>query len=128
VVAVLRSIAAGRHASVKPIQPLLSPVPAGIVEPAIALRRIVRLASLGDVRPAREALVAAGIDAEPLDGLPAIVTVPIDKPAALGIEALTAAYHVTPASVIPLWEDIAIPVPASREYVTTTSSAISTPA
>jgi homoserine dehydrogenase len=128
VVAVLRHIAAGRHAHVKIVEPSLAIVAAGVVEAAIPLQRIVRLASLGDVRPTREALVAGGIEAEPLEGLPAVITVPIDKTTALGIERLASARHVTPASVIPLWDDIAVPPPATREYVTISSSAISTPA
>jgi hypothetical protein len=129
VVAVLRHIAAGRNAGVAPSEASLTPVPTAGLEPAIPLRRIVRLASLGDVRPAREALVDAGIETAPLEGLPAVVTIPIEKTLALRIETLVAARHVVPASVIPLWEDIAVPAPATREYISTiASSAISTPA
>jgi len=129
VVAVLRHIAAGRNVGVTPSEPSLVPVRADALEPAIPLRRIVRLTSLGDVRPAREALVEAGVETEPLDGLPAVITVPVEKTTALRFEEIVGARHVTPASVIPLWEDIAITSPVNREYVTTiASSAISTPA
>ncbi len=129
VVAVLRHIAAGRNVGVTPSEPSLVPVRADALEPAIPLRRIVRLTSLGDVRPAREALVEAGVETEPLEGLPAVITVPVEKTIALRFEEIVGARHVTPASVIPLWEDIAITSPAEREYVTTiASSAISTPA
>jgi len=119
VVAVLRHIAAGRNVGVSPAEPSLEPVRSGTLEPAIPLRRIVRLSSLGDVRPAREALVTAGIEAEPLEGLPAVITVPLEKPVAVRIENIVAARHVVPASVIPLWEDISVAAPATREYVTT---------
>jgi homoserine dehydrogenase len=129
VVAVLRHIAAGRNVGVTPSEPSLVPVRADALEPAIPLRRIVRLTSLGDVRPAREALVEAGVETEPLDGLPAVITVPVEKTMALRFEEIVGARHVIPASVIPLWEDIAITSPVKREYVTTiASSAISTPA
>ncbi len=129
VVAVLRHIAAGRNTGVSVSEPSLAPVPTDRLETAIPLRRIVRLTSLGDVRPAREALVRAGIDTEPLDGLPAVVTAPVEKTVALRFDAILGEHHVTPASVIPLWEDLAVTAPAEREYVTTiASSAISTPA
>ncbi len=130
VVAVLRHIGAGRNVGVPPTEPSLAPVRTDRLEAAIPLQRIVRLASLGDVRPAREALAAGGIESAPLDGLPAVITVPLEKTVALRIEDLVATRHVLPASVIPLWEDIAVPAPARREYVisTSVSSAISTPA
>ncbi len=129
VVAVLRHISAGRNVGVMPTEPSLAPVRTDTLEAAIPLRRIVRLTSLGDVRPAREALVAAGIPAEPLDALPAVVTGPIEKTIALTIETTVGTHNVVPASVIPLWEDLVVPAPAAREYVTTTlRSAISTPA
>ncbi len=130
VVAVLRNIAAGRNVGVTPTLPSLAPVRTDTLEPAIPLRRIVRLSSLGDVRPACDALARGGIRAEPLDGLPAVITQPIEKTLALTIEALAAVKFVVPASVIPLWEDLVVPTPAAREYVTSTtvSSAISTPA
>jgi len=130
VVAVLRHISAGRNVGVPPTEPSLAPVRTDRLEAAIPLRRIVRLASLGDVRPAREALASGGIESAPLDGLPAVITAPLEKTVALGIEDLVAMRHVLPASVIPLWEDIAVPAPARREYIisTSVSSAISTPA
>jgi hypothetical protein len=83
----------------------------------------------GSSASAREALVEAGVETEPLDGLPAVITVPVEKTIALRFEEIVGARHVIPASVIPLWEDVAITSPAKREYVTSiASSAISTPA
>jgi len=118
VVAVLRRIAAGRNAGVATADATLVPVAGGGVEPAIPLRRVVRLETLGDVRPACEALLADGISAAPLDGLPAILTGSIDVLGARRIAPLARARHVRVASVIPLWEDVAVaplplpPVPA----------------
>jgi hypothetical protein len=87
---------------------------------------VLRLSSLGDVRPAREALVADGIAAEPLDGFPAVVTAPIDSTTAARIDSLVAALHVAAASCIPLWEDISVSPKALPELIA--SSVISTPA
>jgi homoserine dehydrogenase len=126
VVAVLRRIAAGRHAGVATSDARLAPVRADAQEPAIPLRRVLRLASLGDVRPAREALVADGIAAEPLEGFPAVITAQIDSATAARIEALVASEHVAAASCIPLWEDISITPRALPELIA--SSVISTPA
>jgi homoserine dehydrogenase len=111
VVAVLRRIAAGRNVGIATSDSKLAPVPPGRLEPGIPLRRVLRLATLGDVRPAREALVADAIAAEPLDSLPAVVTSRIDGATAERIAALIATHHVRAASVIPLWEDLAV-VPA----------------
>jgi homoserine dehydrogenase len=126
VVAVLRRIAAGRHAGVATSDARLAPVREDAQEPAIPLRRVLRLASLGDVRPVREALVADGIAAEPLEGFPAVITAQIDSATAARIEALVAAEHVAAASCIPLWEDISITPRALPELIA--SSVISTPA
>ena len=101
VVAVLRRIAAGRHAGVATADSRLAPVREDAQEPAIPLCRVLRLASLGDVRPAREALVADGIAAEPLDGFPAVVTAPIDSSTAARVAALVATRHVRAESCIP---------------------------
>jgi hypothetical protein len=108
VVAVLRRIAAGRHAGVATGDAQLAPVRGDTLDAAIPLRRVVRLASLGDVRPAREALAANGIHAEPLDGLPAILTLPLDGPAAEALHALLVSGDVRAESAIPLWEDITV--------------------
>jgi len=108
VVAVLRRIAAGRNVGLTTADARLAPVRSDRLEPAIPLRRVLRLATLGDVRPAREALVRADIGAEPLEGLPAVITTRIDGAAAARIGDVVAAAHVAPASVIPLWEDIAV--------------------
>lgn len=109
VVAVLRRIAAGRNAGVKPADAQLAPVRSDTVEATIALRRVLRLATLGDVRPAREALVAYGIATEPLEGLPAVITERIDYDTAIAMEVPLAQRQVIPASIIPLWEDIVVP-------------------
>jgi homoserine dehydrogenase len=112
VVAVLRRISAGRHAGVATGDAQLAPVREDTLDAAIPLRRVVRLASLGDVRPAREALVVNGIPAEPLDGLPAILTLPLDGPGAEALHALLISGDVRAESAIPLWEDITVaPLP-----------------
>ncbi len=118
VVAVLRRIAAGRNAGVATADTRLAPVRDDRLEPAIPLRRVLRLASLGDVRPAREALVPGGIPTDPLDGLPAVITAPIDGAAATRIAALLEGHHVRAASVIPLWEDLVVAATASRTVAT----------
>ena len=126
VVAVLRRISAGRHAGVATADTRLAPVREDAQEPAIPLRRVLRLGSLGDVRPAREALIADGIPAEPLDGFPAVVTAPLDGATAARIDSLVAARAPAAASCIPLWEDISITPKALPELIA--SSVFSTPA
>ncbi len=106
VVAVLRRVAAGRFAGVPTADTSLAPVATDKLEPAIPLRRVIRVESLGDVRPAREALVAAGISAEPVLGLPAILTERVRD--SHEISSVTAAAGVRIASLIPLWEDVAV--------------------
>ncbi len=132
VVAVLRRIAAGRNVGLATSDTKLAPVRSDVLEPAIMLRRVLRLASLGDVRPAREALVAGGIAAEPLGALPAVITTRIDKAGAALVDELLASHQVRVGNVIPLWEDIAVPpiIPdtLSASDLDVTGSAISTPA
>lgn len=123
VVAVLRRIAAGRNVGVKPAELSLAPVPRDSVEPTIALRRVLRLSSLGDVRPAREALVAFGIATEPLDGIPAVITERIDYDTAIAMEVPLARRHVVPESIIPLWEDIVVAAPVGEETTAAASPA-----
>ena len=106
VVAVLRRITANRNAGVSTASTKLEPVREDVLEKSIPLRRVLRLTTLGDVRPAREALVGSGIAAEPLDGLPAVITAPLDSEGARCIETLIAAREIGAASVIPLWEDV----------------------
>ena len=79
---------------------------------------MLRLATLGDVRPAREALVRAGIHAEPLEGAPAVITARIGNDDAARIVEIVAASYVAPASIIPLWEDIVVPAPSVPPTVT----------
>jgi homoserine dehydrogenase len=127
VVAVLRRIAAGRHAGVAPASTRLEPVRGDVLEPAIPLRRVVRVATLGEVRPARAALATGGIGAEPLEGFPAVLTQTLESPDAERIVGLLAAGNLRAASVIALWEDIKVGA-ASVSQAVVHSSAISTPA
>ncbi|MGP6158750.1 MAG: hypothetical protein ACLPYS_14810, partial [Vulcanimicrobiaceae bacterium] len=75
--------------------------------PSIPLRRVVRLRTLADVRPAREALAARGIAAEPLAGVPAVITSGAERGRPGRFEALLAEQGVHAESVIGLWEDLA---------------------
>jgi len=104
VVAVLRNIGAGRSVGILPGDDSLTPVTAAH-EPSIPLPRIVRLHSLRDARPARDALHAGGIESSTIDGAPAILTARVDGDAPLRIEALLAAQAIVPQSIVPLWED-----------------------
>lgn len=132
VVAVLRRIAAGRNAGVATADGKLAPVRTDALEAAIPLRRVVRLGTLGDVRPARQALVSGGLSAEPIDGLPAVMTTRIDRAGAARVDELLAEHNVRAGSVIPLWEDIVVTpsvVPDSiSAQVRTAGSVITTPA
>jgi homoserine dehydrogenase len=123
VVAVLKRIAAGRNAGVPVADTSLAPVREDALEPAIPLRCIVRVDSLGDVRPAREAFVAAGIAAEPLEGLPAIVTERLADSSLLAKIAADRGLRI--ASTIPLWEDVAVTradAPASAPVAAATAN------
>jgi homoserine dehydrogenase len=104
VVAVLRRIAAGRHVGTLPSDDTLAPVMLAH-EPSIALRRVVRLESLRDVRPAREALAATGLAADALDGVPALLTARIGDDAPPRIDAVLREHGIAVSSIIPLWED-----------------------
>jgi len=108
VVAVLRRITAGRNVGLATSDTKLAPVVSDTLEAEIPLRRVLRLPSLGDVRPVGDALAADGIAAEPLGALPAVITARIDAATAQRIEALVAAHHIRAASVIPLWEDLTV--------------------
>ena len=105
VVAVLRQIAAGRHVGILLGADSLTPVTTAH-EPSIPLPRILRLHSLRDVRPAREALLAGGFEATALDGMPAIATERIDGDAPVRLEALLAAHAIVAQSIIPQWQDV----------------------
>ncbi len=104
VVAVLRRIAAGRHVGSDASSASLAPLGPGL-EPSIALRRVVRLESLRDARPAHAALAEAGYAAEAIDGVPAILTERLDGARAARLSELLASHHIAAPSVIPLWED-----------------------
>ena len=118
VVAVLRRITAGRNVGVTTASTTLVPVRADVLEAAIPLRHVLRVVSLGDVRPVREALVAAGIEAEPVDGFPAVMTAATDGGQAECIEALVAAQSLPVASAYPLWEDIVVAAPTTSQVFT----------
>lgn len=108
VVAVLRLITAGRHVpGIKPVASRLVPVRRDVLEPSIPLRRVIRLRTLGDVRPAREALAGNGIPAEPLENVPAVITSRPERGAPGRFEAALAQHGVHAQSVIGLWEDLA---------------------
>ena len=104
VVAVLRRIAAGRHVGSDPSSATLAPLGPG-PEPSIPLRRVVRLESLRDVRPAHSALAEAGYVPESIEGVPAILTERLDGASAARLGQSLATHHLTAQSVIPLWED-----------------------
>lgn len=104
VVAVLRRISAGRQMGFLPPEDVLEPVTAEH-EPSIPLRRIVRLHSLRDARPAVAALAESKIASEQLEGVPAIVTGRVGNGAPAEIEAALRAHGVPAQSIIPLWED-----------------------
>ena len=107
VVAVLRLITAGRHIpGIRPVASTLVPVREDVLEPSIPLRRVLRLRTLADVRPAREALVQRGISAEPLDNVPAVITALPERGAPGRFETLLAEGGVHVESVIGLWEDL----------------------
>ncbi|MGH7727409.1 MAG: homoserine dehydrogenase [Vulcanimicrobiaceae bacterium] len=112
VVAVLHRIAAGRIVGTPTADERLAPERAP--EAAVSLRRIVRLRSLGDVRPALLGLGEAGIAAEPLGDLPAVISEPLGEPRAAEVAAAVRTHHVAAQSTIPLWEDIASEAPSSN--------------
>jgi homoserine dehydrogenase len=107
VVAVLRLITAGRHVpGIEAAASTLAPVRDDELEPSIRLRRVVRLRTLGDVRPAQEALAAGGIAAQPLENVPAVITLRPERGAPGRFEAMLAEHGVHAESVIGLWEDV----------------------
>jgi len=129
VVAVLRLITAGRHIpGIRPVASTLAPVREDVLEPSIPLRRVVRLRTLGDVRPAREALVRRGIAAEPLDNVPAVITTGPERGAPGRFETLLAEGGVHAESVIGLWEDLSIGASATATTLTPAARAHAAPA
>ncbi len=125
IVAVLRRIAAGRHVGIDEADDVLQPVPVE-TERGIALRHIVRLVSLRDARPAKLALDRAGLEVQPLDGIPAVITSRRSGDAPTQIAAILAGHGLRAESAIPVWEDA--PLSVSPSESSTVRSAISTPA
>jgi homoserine dehydrogenase len=76
----------------------------------LPLRRLVRVSSFRDARPALDALAHAGIAGDLVDGAPAVLTrSPADTQ---GIGAALAARDIVPESAFGLWEDVpARPLP-----------------
>jgi len=100
VVAALRRIAAGRSAGA-----VDAPLRDAARMRPLALRSLVRLRSLGDVRPAHAALTSAGVANSAFEGVPALAT--LDPLAADGtrIAALLEDASIRWASILPLWSD-----------------------
>ena len=126
IVAVLRRISAGRRLGAAALDADLTPVDAAL-EATIPLRRIVRLVSLRDARPARDALHDAGLAATQLEGVPAILTDVLDGDASALLESVLAGRGLQHESVLPLWEDAAV-VPLDPSDSNPQRSVISTPA
>jgi homoserine dehydrogenase len=99
VIAALRAIAGWTTPA------LDDPLRAGPPLEPLRLRAVVRLVSFRDARPAHDALQAANVGSDLLDGVPALVTT--GAPAALDeiVSALRAS-GIVPQSVLPLWEDV----------------------
>jgi len=93
------------------------------VERTIPLRRIVRLVSLRDARPAREALRSAGVAAEQCDGVPAILTTQALDASNDDLRALLRAHDLAAESILPLWEDL--PAEATVAPAQATAEALS---
>jgi hypothetical protein len=72
---------------------------------ALRLPHVVRLASLRDVRPAENALAAAGYAARAHGDAPAVIVAPLalDEVTPLGQTLETA--QITVLGVLPLWDD-----------------------
>jgi homoserine dehydrogenase len=121
VIAVLRRVLAGRAVHHWFDDAALSEPKRGVPLP---LRAIVRLHSLRDALPARDALARAGITASALEGAPALATEHPSSDLSVLREAL-AARRIEAGSVIPLWDDL---TPASVLPTLHSSSAIATPA
>ena len=108
VIAALRRVAATRRVVAEFAVPAHTARPdaALTLDPgALALRRIIRVRSFVDARPAHAALFAAGIEATLVDGAPAVRTAAVPLGADGDLERALAAAGITGASVIPVWED-----------------------
>jgi homoserine dehydrogenase len=75
---------------------------------ALPLRTVARLESFRDARPARDALAAAGIGADLLADVPAVVT-SAHEPGPAAVMAALRRSGLSPESVIPLWQDLPHP-------------------
>jgi homoserine dehydrogenase len=83
--------------STRPLAPILH-------ENTLSLRRIVRLHSFRETRPAHDALTRAGIEAGLLDdNVPALLVPPIASPDTVCDILVQSGF--TPESALPLWED-----------------------
>ncbi len=99
VVAALRRIA-----GVPAEDPALTPIGNERI-PALALRRVVRLASFRDVRAAATVLAAHGIAAEVLADVAAVNTAPLPCDDDGPIVHALASDGIVAASIVPLWDD-----------------------
>ncbi|MBC5811029.1 MAG: homoserine dehydrogenase [Candidatus Eremiobacteraeota bacterium] len=104
VVSVLRSIEAGRHGARVPDQTL---TPVAGIERAPALGHVVRVRTLGDVRPAREALAEANVPATIFDGVPALCSAATNDGDA--VRTILSERRIAVAGILPLWEDAPAP-------------------
>jgi hypothetical protein len=120
VIAVLRRILAGRSAH-HPFDDVALKTPRK--GSALPLRAVVRLESLRDAAPARDALAAAGIASVRADGAPAIVTEE-PQPDLRLLRGALAAGGIGAAGIIPLWDDLT----AASTSTTSTRTAIAAPA
>ena len=102
VVAALRRIAAGRSSAT-----LDAPLHDAARLRPLALRTLVRLPSLGDLRPAHAALEAAGIANATFEGVPALATLRPHPADGTRVGAVLAAARLRAASIFPLWDDLA---------------------
>jgi homoserine dehydrogenase len=121
VIAVLRRVLAGRAVHHPFDDAVLSEPERGV---ALPLRAVIRLDSLRDALPARDALGGADVASRPFDGVPALVTdaAHTDLTALRGV---LEARGIIVRSIIPMWDDLP---PTAVLPSLHTSSAIATPA
>ncbi len=103
-VATLHRIVARRHALIHPNNTAIGGTEM-VPESPIPLRRIVRLHSFRDARPAHDALCARGIESRLLDNVPALLTVPPVTERDDALNQVLANAGIKPESTLPVWED-----------------------